>query len=123
MIAVQAVLPIEDVPIGTSAVIFAQTLGGALFISVGQNVFTNRLVDGLKSAAPGLDPNIVLNVGATTLRSAVPAQYIEGVLLAYNKALTDCYYVSLAMACLTIIGSASMEWKSVKGKKMVAASA
>lgn len=44
LIAVQAVLPARDVPVGTAIVMFCQTLGGALFISVGQNVFTNKSV-------------------------------------------------------------------------------
>lgn len=42
LIAVQAVLPARDVPIGTAMIMFCQTLGGALFISVAQNVFTNQ---------------------------------------------------------------------------------
>jgi hypothetical protein len=37
LIAVQTVLDISLVPIGTSIIIFTQTLGGALFVSVGQN--------------------------------------------------------------------------------------
>ena len=45
--AVQTVLDISLVPIGTSIVIFVQTLGGALFVSIGQNVFPNKLVKGL----------------------------------------------------------------------------
>ncbi|KAI9808246.1 MAG: MFS sugar transporter [Sarcosagium campestre] len=121
IIAVQTVVSLDDTPTAVATVIFAQTLGGALFISVAQNVFTNRLVAGLLEAAPGLDPTIVLNVGATSIKNAVPAKFLEGTLLAYNRALTETYYVAVAMSCLTIIGSASIEWKSVKGKRMVAA--
>ncbi|KAI9792094.1 MAG: MFS sugar transporter [Peltula sp. TS41687] len=123
LIAVQTVLRIDDVPTGTAVVVFSQSLGGALFVSVGQNVFNNRLIAGLRTAAPGLDPSIVLNVGATSLKSQIPQQYLSGVILAYNKAVTQTFYVSVAMACLTIIGALSLEWKSVKGKKIVAAAA
>ena len=41
LIASQTVLPLEDVPTGTSVLIFCQLLGGAIFVSVGQNLFTN----------------------------------------------------------------------------------
>lgn len=36
LIAVQTVLPLKDVPVGTSIMNFCLTLGGALFISVGK---------------------------------------------------------------------------------------
>ena len=117
LIAAQTVMHLDDVPIATSVIIFAQTLGGALFISVAQNVFSNRLVAGLKDVVPGLDPTLVLNVGATSLKDAIPAKFINGVQVAYNSALTQTWYVSVALACLTVIGTAGVEWKNIKGKK------
>ncbi len=126
LMAVQTVLPLEDVPTGTAMVVFMQSLGGALFVSVAQNVFTNRLVTGLREAAPSLDPSTVLQVGATELKDRVleetnGAALLPGVIYAYNHALTQTFYVGLAMACLTLIGALGMEWRSVKGKKIVAA--
>ncbi|KAJ7165589.1 major facilitator superfamily domain-containing protein [Mycena crocata] len=116
IIAAQTVLSAGDIPTGTSLVVFMQTLGGAVFISVAQNVFTNKLVSGLVSHVPGLNPAIVLSVGATSLRDSIDAQYLPEVLSVYNQALVSAYYVALAMACLSIAGSLAMEWKSVKGK-------
>lgn len=118
IIAAQTVLKLEDVPVGTSLIIFMQTLGGALFISVAQNIFTNRLVSNLLEKVPTLDPLIVLQTGATSLKDAVNADLLPDVLLAYNDALTQTFYVSLALAALSIFGSAGIEWKSVKGKKI-----
>lgn len=116
--AAQTVLPLDDVPIGTTVIIFVQTLGGALFISVAQNIFTNRLIENLIADVPSLNPEIVLHSGATNLRDAVDPASLAGVLRAYNSAITQTFYVSLAMAAFSIIGSALIEWKSVKGKKM-----
>lgn len=118
LIAVQTVLPAADVPTGTAIVMFFQTLGGALFISVGQNVFTNKLVSGLQAVVPDLNPAIVLATGATELKSVIGKQYLSGVLQAYNDALTNSFYVAVAMATLSIVGSLLVEWKSVKGKKI-----
>lgn len=126
LIAVQTVLPLKDVPTGTSILIFAQTFGGALFISVAQNVFTNRLASNLIKTVPTLDPSIVINTGATELSRAVTANdpsQLPGVLSAYNNALDQTYYVSVALACLTIFGAVGIEWKSVKGKKLEAVAA
>lgn len=118
IIAAQTVLKLDDVPVGTSLIIFMQTLGGALFISVAQNIFTNRLVSNLLEKVPTLDSSIVLKTGATSLKGAVNAALLPDVLLAYNDALTQTFYVSLAVAALSIFGSAGIEWKSVKGKKI-----
>jgi len=118
LIAVQTVLDISQVPIGTSVIIFVQTLGGALFVSIGQNVFSNKLVQGLKEYAPNIDPTIVLNTGATSIQQSIDKAQLPGVTLAYNNALIHAFLVAAVMATLTIVGSASIEWKSVKGKKI-----
>lgn len=121
LIAAQTVLPLKDVPIGTSIINFSLTLGGALFISVGQNVFTNRLLSNLASSVPDVPASLVLETGATSLKGAIqrlnPGS-LNGVLTAYNGALAQTYYVPVAMACLSAFGAASLEWKSVKGKKL-----
>ncbi|KAJ7764906.1 major facilitator superfamily domain-containing protein [Mycena metata] len=118
IMAAQTVLSLEDIPTGTSLIMFAQTLGGALFVSVGQNVFTNKLASGLASNVPGVDPSIVLNAGATSLRDAVDPQYLSAVISVYNEALVNVFYVSVAMACLSLAGSLAMEWRSIKGQNI-----
>lgn len=126
LIAAQTVLPLQDIPIGTSIMNFCLTLGGSLFISVGQNIFTNRLLANLKSGVSGVSPELILTTGATSVKQAVTAiapGSLSGVLVAYNGAVTQTFYVSVAMASLSIIGGLGMEWKSVKGKKLETVSA
>lgn len=123
LVAVQTALPAADVAIGTAIMMFTQTLGGALFISVGQNVFTNQLIKNLGTVVPDLDTAFVLTVGATELKNSIPKQFLSGVISAYNLALTQTFYVSVATATMSIIGAAFVEWKSMKGKKIVMAAA
>lgn len=124
MIAIQATLPAEDIPIGTAVVIFAQTIGGAIMLSVGQNVFNNELVKNLVKLAPSLNPDIVLATGATSLRSnAGLAPFLPNILLAYNTAITQTFYASVAMGALGLGGALAMQWKSVKGKNIEMAAA
>ncbi|RYP70410.1 hypothetical protein DL769_004968 [Monosporascus sp. CRB-8-3] len=118
LMAVQTVLDIRDVPTGTAVVVFLQTLGGALFVSVGQTVFTNKLVQKLPVNVPGLNPTILLNAGATNLQHSVPAEYIPGVILSYNDALTKTFLVAAGLAAATAFGSAAVEWRSVKERKV-----
>lgn len=118
LIAVQTALPIDDVPVGTAIIMFALNIGGALFLSVGQNVFTNQLFKNVAAVVHDLSPAQVISVGATSLKDVIPAQDIGAVLVAYNRTLTQVFYVSVAMASISIVGSALVEWKSVKGKKI-----
>ena len=67
-IAVQTVLSEENVSIGTSLVVFARSLGGAIFVTVGQNIFSNRIISGMLSRVPALDPSVILGTGATKLQ-------------------------------------------------------
>ncbi|KAF7332448.1 Major facilitator superfamily transporter [Mycena kentingensis (nom. inval.)] len=119
MMAVQTVLDMKDVPTGVALLMFIQTLGGALFVSVAQNVFTNRFVHGIIHDInnPDLSPSTILNAGATSIRSVVPATLLGPVLEVYNSALVAAFYVAAAMAALSMVGSLLMEWRSVKGKK------
>ena len=111
--AAQTVLSSADIPVGASLMFFAQWLGGAIFVSVGQNVLSNKLVEGF--AGIGIFNGAeLLSYGATNLRNAVPAQYLHQVLEIYNGALSKVFVVALAMACLSFIPSLTMEWKSVR---------
>ncbi|KAG5914955.1 hypothetical protein E4U53_004567 [Claviceps sorghi] len=124
MVAVQASLAPADVAVGTAIIMFAQTLGGALFICVAQNVFQNKLVANVDAArVPGLHAAQVVSVGATEIQTLIAAEYLPVVLEAYNGALTNTYYVSTAMGALSLIGAAIVPWNSVKGKKIEMAAA
>ena len=114
--AAQTVLDIKDVPTGTAMVMFVQLLGGALFVSVGENVFTNHLIANIISArVPGLDPKVIVATGVTELRKLVQPEFLGSVLEAYNEALLKTFQVALIMGCLTLLGVVGMEWKSVRG--------
>ena len=88
--AVQVVLDIADVPTGTAIIIFAQSLGGALFVTAGQTVFSNRLTAFVMEYAPQVDPGVVLDAGATKIRDIIAAEYLDGVVHAFNSALSNC---------------------------------
>ncbi|KAJ5519156.1 Major facilitator superfamily domain general substrate transporter [Penicillium expansum] len=113
LIAVQKSLPLADVPIATAAVMFSQTLGGAVFVSVAQNVFTNALLQNL-SGISGIDSQQVVDIGATALKDLIPANVLPRVLSAYNEGLVAAFYVSTAMGALSLFGTLFVQWKSVK---------
>jgi MFS family permease len=113
-IAAQAVLPLRDVPIGVSITFFAETLGGAIFVPAGASLLDNRLVSGIASLRiPGIIPEELVRLGATEIRSNVPEAFLDPVVQVYNDALVKAFQLALIMACLTSLGAAGMEWRSV----------
>ncbi|KAJ6460931.1 major facilitator superfamily transporter [Mycena sanguinolenta] len=115
-VAARNVLNPEDIPLATAILIFFPTLGDSVFISVAQNVFTNRLRTGLISQVPGVNPAVVLSSGAKSLGSAVDPKFLPAVLVVYNEALSSAFHVAFALACVSFVGAFVMEWKSVKLK-------
>ncbi|KAK3358937.1 putative MFS multidrug transporter [Lasiosphaeria hispida] len=112
-LAAQTVLASRDVPIGTTLISFSQLLGGAVFISVGQNVLNGQLLERL-SGVDGFDTGLLAENGATTLIEQLPEAVRGVVLVAYNEALRKVFQVGLVMTVLTIIGAGGLEWRSVR---------
>lgn len=118
-LAAQTVLKRADVPTGMALVVFMQTLGGAVFISVGQNVLTAHLVGGISRLVDGLDPALIVNTGATDLRGLVPGELLPAVLEVYNEALRQVFLISTGLASVTVLGALGLEWRSVKKGNVV----
>lgn len=112
----QTVLPRIDVPLGLALSFFMQQLGGSIFVSISQNIFSNKLVHRLQGVA-GLDPEIIVNTGATDLRNVVPKSELDVVLNAYSYALTRVFVMTAALSACMILGAGVVEWKSIKGPK------
>jgi hypothetical protein len=117
-IVVQAAVTEIDIPVATSLVVFSQVLSGAVFISIAQSVFENRLVANVLKMAPMLDPALVVQAGPTRLRESFPRN-LDIVLQAYNGAITQTFYLAVATSALSIFGVLCLQWISVKQKKVV----
>jgi len=102
-----------------AVVFFFNSLGGAIAISIAQNIFVNSLSHDIPKLAPGVDPKIVIGAGATYIRDVVPAQWLPGVLQAYTNAVTSAFILAIATGGIAFFVSWAMEWKSVKGKKLL----
>lgn len=127
MMVPQTVLSGPEIPVGTSLMIFVQTISGALFLSVGTNVLQDRLIAELQETAPQVDPEIVFAAGAAQLETSmekVYPQYVSEIMKAYGKALQAVFLIFVVMAALSVLGVTVVEWKSVrKDKKQATGSA
>ncbi|CAG9998536.1 unnamed protein product [Clonostachys byssicola] len=116
-IAVQTVLEDSDVPAGTSLIFFSQSVGSAIFISLGNSIFLNRLIVFLKETAPEVSSDTLLSHGATTLKTAVPSELVETVVVAYNNAISHVFFAPVGMCILAALLSLGIEFKSIKTAK------
>lgn len=115
--AVQTTLPDVDVSMGLNIIVFAQNFGPALSISIAQSLFTSRLVSNLKEYIPDISSETISSLGLTNIKALVPSTELNDVLLGYDRAITQTFYLSVALTCLAVIGTVSMEWRSVKEKR------
>ncbi|KAI8721934.1 MFS domain-containing protein [Fusarium sp. LHS14.1] len=114
--AAQTVLSQSDVSIGISLMFFSQSLGGAIFICIGQSIFVNYLSDGLR-AVSGINTQAILEAGATALSDLVPANKLHDVLVVYNDALQKAFIVVVAVSAFMVVPALGMEWRTVKNKQ------
>ncbi|KAA8572311.1 hypothetical protein EYC84_002936 [Monilinia fructicola] len=93
---------------------FAQGLGGTIFVTIGQIIFSYELVKGISALnIHSLPSSLILHTGATEIRKIVPQFYIGKVLIVYNDVLTKTFRVAIFTSALTIIASLTMEWKNI----------
>ncbi|KAI4616461.1 uncharacterized protein J4E87_008727 [Alternaria ethzedia] len=122
-VAVQVVTNAKDMPTANACVMFFNSLGGALSISIAQNIFVNTLKKEVPRYAEGFDARVVAEAGATNLRGVVPGDVLPGVLHGYNNAIVTAFILAIATSSVAFFVSLGMEQKSVKGKKILAGGA
>ncbi|KAF2686071.1 MFS general substrate transporter [Lentithecium fluviatile CBS 122367] len=113
--ATQNVLPLADIPAGLATIILAQNFGPAVMLSAGNNILNQKLVAYIGDLGiAGIDPMVVLQAGATGFRGVVPEGELGRMLEAYNHALRQTFYLTLAMSCAAVVGGVCIEWKTVR---------
>ena len=116
-IAAQTALSDKDITIGLSLLNFVNFLGSTIFITASQTLLETRLIKGLRGIISNLNAATVSNGGATSLRTLVTKDKLPLVLRVYNDSFQGIWYLALGLACLSLVASFGMEWKSVKTKK------
>ncbi|KAI5463869.1 major facilitator superfamily domain-containing protein [Mariannaea sp. PMI_226] len=116
-IAVQTVLGIEDVSIGGAIINFGAGMGASLWICASATLFQNRLVDEMRSSAPGTNVTAIMTSGLSELRESVGPSTLEKVLTGYENAIVQTLYIPLGLTLLSFIGSLTMERESIKKKQ------
>ncbi|KAJ5797267.1 uncharacterized protein N7503_006563 [Penicillium pulvis] len=119
IIAVQNIVPAADISVALSLLLFSQTLGQAIFLTLSQLIFINRLKSGLAVYAPSVDSGAVVAAGASAIRTILPTSRLAGVLMAFSQGVDHVFYlaVSLAIGCFFVAWG--MGWKDIRKRHLI----
>ncbi|CAI6342461.1 unnamed protein product [Periconia digitata] len=123
LIAIQGILTPSQTPVGIATVTFFQMFGGALMTAISQTIFNQQLLHHLALNVPDVDVAALLAAGTASVMKVVEPAQVPGILLSYNAALVSPFYLAAALGATACVCSLGLEWKSVKGKEVVAGGA
>nr|POE46186.1 efflux pump aflt [Quercus suber] len=112
--AVQTVLPDDDIPLGISVLLFGGGFGPAVTIATAQAIFANQLARNLHDLLPGVGHANIDTNGLDELVTSVPQGQSQQVILSINRSVVQTWYLVIALGCASLLGSLSVEWRSVK---------
>ncbi|KAF5251706.1 hypothetical protein FANTH_3316 [Fusarium anthophilum] len=108
--------PSDMAPV-TSIIIFSRTIGGTFLITAAQSGFINQIIHKLSSTAPTVDPALVTETGATTLRQNFSGAELNGILHAYAWGIKVAFAITIAACGITAITSLFTKWTNIHHKK------
>ncbi|POR32430.1 Major facilitator superfamily transporter [Tolypocladium paradoxum] len=108
----QADLDSSDAAYGTSAIMLVNTIGGAIFICVSQNIFMSDITR-LADVLPGVNKN-TLGSGFESVRKKLSPEELEVVINGYNHGIQRVFLMVLVLCCLTVLIWPLLKWKSIK---------
>lgn len=97
---------------------FSISLGGAVAISIAQNISSCTLTQRLPIQAPLVNPLLVMGAGATGIRAAIPPELVPGVLKAYTVAIQKTFILPIVTVGVAFLCDFGMESRTVKEKKL-----
>ncbi|RSM03805.1 hypothetical protein CEP52_007171 [Fusarium oligoseptatum] len=108
-IAVQVVLPDDDMPTACALVVFFRLFGGAVGLSIASNLFSGELFRRLKGAPAGIDAKTIRDAGAADLAKAVPAAALPLVQRAFSYAVSRAFILPIVVASMSLVLSFGMQ--------------
>lgn len=115
VIAIQNSISQEEVAVASAMVVFSQNLSAAVFLSLGEVIFSTELPKFLAQYAPRVDVEAVLAAGASAagIAAAVPEDLLAGVREAYSATFTKVIYLALGAACGAFVVALGMKWQRI----------
>ncbi|KJK79855.1 hypothetical protein H634G_04094 [Metarhizium anisopliae BRIP 53293] len=116
IITVQAAVGGEQLATGMALVIFAQSLGPAIVLTLCNVIFVSSLASQLQDNAPLENAQAVIRAGATGFRTIVQSDNLPGVLAAYANSIDRVFYLVAAVASACALVLWGMGWHDLRKK-------
>tara|TARA_R110002060_G_scaffold14109_1_gene19808 strand:+ start:538 stop:1131 length:594 start_codon:yes stop_codon:yes gene_type:complete len=116
-IAMQSAIPAAQISVAMGTLLFIQNLGGAVWLTIPQIIFSSSLRSTIPHYAPDVDARTVIAAGANSVREVVSGTDLPGVLKAYNVSINRVMYMGVGIACAAFVCGWWMGWKNVRPKK------
>jgi hypothetical protein len=78
--------------------IVTQVYGGALSVAIAQNVFSNKLLQGVTTDIPGVDPQVIIDAGATDLQNVLTPDQLAKALVIFMDGLKDAFVLPIVFS-------------------------
>ena len=120
LLAVQANVGEDLVPVGNAMVLFLQQLGGSIFLAVARVIFGEGLRDELKDRISGVNVEAVVAAGARGDWSlVVPDGSIVQVVESYSKAVQQVFYLGIGISVTMFFATFGTGWVDIRKKEDV----
>lgn len=119
IVAIQNALPMRQISVAMSVLMFFQTLGGAIIITIADTIFNNSLKTAIPRYAPSVNAEMVISAGATAIRDVVSKKDLPNVLLAYSKSFDNVFYFAAGLSFVFFCFAWGLDWKDIRKKKAV----
>lgn len=118
-IAIQYLVPAPQIPIAMAIIIFCQNMGGAVFLIAANAIFSNGLQQELQKhiSEIGVDPDVILKAGATTIRSLVSGDKLTAALECYTTAISNVMYLGIGVSVAAFAFGWGLGWVDIRKVK------
>lgn len=112
----QTMLPAVDIATGTALTTVCKLLGGTIFVSISETVFSNQMHRQIAQRLPQLDGELLMHTGTTQLRSHVDPSLLPQLSMAFNAALRHVWLIYVGVSAASLFGALGVEWRNVTDK-------
>lgn len=95
---------------------FSGNFSGAVAVVICQTVYTNSLSELIPTYAPDVNPQVVINAGATKVREVVSSSQLPEVMTAYSKSIDNIWYLDCGLAAVVFLFGWLLGFKDIRQK-------
>jgi hypothetical protein len=111
---VQAAVTDDELSSAMAFIVFAQSLGPAIALTLCQLVFYQSLKDLIPREAPEADTGAIVQAGATQFRELVNTEDLPSILVAYSDSINRVFYLVSSLVAVGIFFIWGMGWVDIR---------